>query len=263
MSQINYGANFDGNDLTTVSGLTVLATDGYKPPKRKINIYPLTRTNKSHATSAFYNKRQVTVRVALVRATRDLLEQSIDALMILLQGVEKELVLSQSGTLRRFYCTLSDTVTANDGGSYIQIDLVFECSDNFGYDLAPSLVLSSAGNTAVPYTATVTVGGSALWQAPVYLFTISALTGGTLKDVIVGNQTTGQLITVNRTWLAGDVLAVDCYNRTVKVNGAVVAFTGAFPDISPGSAVLYYTDTLSTRTMTAYVTCVNRYLQVV
>lgn len=260
MSQINYQAIFDGNDLTTVLGLTVLSTDPYKLPKRKLTIYNIVRTNKSKTASGFFEKRIITVRVGISRTTRDQVEQSLDALAVMLQGLEKELVLKQSGGQRKYFCSLADTVMAEDGGSYIEMNLVFECSDRFGYDLANTLLLQITGATATPRTDTVTVGGSAQWQVPIITYTITALTGGTAKNVVIGNQTTGQIITITRTWAAGDLIEVDCLNRTVKVNGADITFTGAFPDVSPGSAVLSYSDTLTTRTLSGSVNYKKRYL---
>lgn len=248
MSQITYSAIVDGTDLTTVSGLTVLLTNPYAPARRKLSINLLARSNKAKTNSAFYVKRIITVRVGITRATRDLVETSLDSLMALIQGVEKELWLRQSGGTRKYTCTYSDFTLREEGGSYIEMDLFFECSDNFGYDIAPTLLKQVSGFTSGQKTDQITVEGSAPWQAPLFTLTYSAITGGTTATVTIGNGVTGQQVTITRTWTAGDVLVIDSLNKSVKINGVAVAFTGAIPEWSKGIGYINYLDNFTART---------------
>lgn len=260
MSFINYSANFDGNDLTTVSGLTVLATNPYAPAKRKLTINDLARTNKAKTNSAFYNKRPVNVRIGITRATRDLLEQSIDSLMTLIQGIEKPLLLKQGGALRSYTCTYSDMDIRVEGGSYIEADLIFETSDHFGYDTAATLLTQISGSTGGQKTTQITFGGSAPWQVPLITITHTAITGGTSKTITVGNDATGQAVTISRTYVVGDVTTIDAPNQAVKVNGVEVAFTGAIPEWAPGVGYVSYADTFTTRTYSMTMTYIKRYV---
>lgn len=256
MSVIQNPCFFNGYDLTSVPGLTVLSTNPYIPPQRKINIADIIRTDRAKATSAFYTKRQISVKVGITAGSRALIEQALDSLMAMLQGVEKELIMNQGAGQRKYFATLSDAVINASGGSYLEITLVFECSDRFGYDLQSTLAL------IVSYTATANIvfAGSAPWQAPIITITFSAVTGGTSKDVVVGNGVTNQKVTINRTWVAGDVLVIDTLAGTVKVNGVEVAFSGALPLFTPGTGVFTYADTLSTRTLTGEVRYNKRYV---
>lgn len=261
MSSLNYDVLFDGVNLATVSGLTVLSNDAYKPPQRKLTIGNIARTDKSKINSAFWEKRVVTISVGITRVNRGQLEQSIDSLMGLLQGFEKDLIVGQSGTYRKYICTLSDAVTKISGGSYAEFDLIFECSDRFGYDLAASALLANfTGYTSAYKSDSFTVGGSAAWQVPVITITYTVITGGTSKIVTIGNDAVGQTISITRTWTAGDVLVIDSYNRTLKVNGIEVDFVGAFPEWAPGLGYWTYLDNFTTRTFTGRIDYVKRWV---
>lgn len=251
---------FNGSDMTTVTGLTILATNPYVPGKRKLTIGEIARTNKSKINSAFYNKKTVVIRVGISRATRDLLEQSIDSLMQILQGVEKDLVINQSGATRKYTSTFSDSAMRAEGGAYVEMDLFFETSDHFGYDTAATLLTQVSGFTSAQKTTQITVGGSAPWQVPLITVTLTALSGGTSKYVIIGNDNTGQAVTISRTWAAGDVIEIDAKNQTVKVNGSEVAWTDAIPEFAPGTGYLTYSDNLTTRTWSMTATYIKRYI---
>lgn len=260
MSIINNPVTFDGIDINTINGLTVLATDPYKLPRRNVVISDIARTNKAKVNSAFYSERIILVRVSISRATRALMEQSIDALMALLQGKEKVLVLNQGGTSRKYYCTLSDGPVDNDGGSYIEIELNFLCNDRFGYDNFSTLLTTLTAFTSGQKTTQLTFGGSAPTQVPVITITFTSITTGTNKNVLIGNDANGQQLTINRTWANGDILEIDSFNRTVKVNGTDVAFTGAIPEWLVGTGYLSYSDTFAARTLNMNATYFKRYV---
>ncbi len=262
MSLVNVvNANFNGNDLAAnVPGLTVLATNPYNPAKRGLTIQDLARTNKAKINSGFYNKRTLLVKCGITRPTRDLAEQSFDTLMGLLQLREKALLLQQSGGLRQFTASYSDTTFSVEGGSYLEFTLVFETSDHYGYDLNSTLLNQITNFTSANKTDQISVGGSAEWQSPITVITFSALTGGTSATVRVGNDATGQIITVTRTFAPGDVLTIDSLNQSVQVNGAEVSFTGAFPEWNIGVGYVSYSDTLTTRTFSSTMTYKKRYV---
>lgn len=262
MSPLIYAntATFNGNDLTAITGVTILGSDAYKPAKRKLNVIEIARSPLARTNSAFYKERTITLRIGITRSTRDLAEISLDSLLNLLAGVEKELIIKQSDTTRKYICTFADSEITNAGGSYIEIDLMFNCPDRFGYDIAPTLLLQISGYTSSVKTDLITVGGSAPTQVPLITYTITALTSGASKNIVIGNGRTGQAVTINRTWTAGDVIQIDCKNQTVKVNGTDVNFTGAIPEWETGVQYITYSDTLATRTFSGQVTYYKRYV---
>lgn len=261
MSYLAYPITFNGIDLNTVSGLTVLKTNPYHLPTRELSIADLARTSKSKINSAYYKERLILVRVGITRATRALLETSIDSLMTILQPIDKVLVLPQAGGLRKYYTTLSDAVVNEEveGGSYIEMDLIFTCSDRFGYDINPTVLLSFPAYTSSNRSDGLTFRGSAPWQVPVITLTFSSITSGTNKAIVVGNSSTGQQVTITRTWASTDIVEIDSYNKTVKVNGVAIDYTGVIPEWEPGFGYWYYSDTFGTRTFIGSITCVFRY----
>lgn len=260
MSQINYAAQFDSNSLTSVTGVTVLATNPYIPAIRKLTIGDVARSDKSNVNSAFYNKRTIIVRVGISRATRDLVEASYDALLALLQGLEKQLVLRQAGVNRTYTATYSDSVFRVEGGSYLELDLVFETSDHFGYDTAATTLLTVTAYTSGYRSDPMTFEGSAPWQVPVITITFSSITATGTKAVTIANAANGQSIVISRVWTTGDVLQVDSQNKTVKVNGSEVDFTGAIPEFEKGVGYWVYSDTFTARTFNALIQYYRRYV---
>lgn len=259
-------ALFNSNYLNTVTGLTVLAFNPYRPPRRDLTIAELTHIDNSKVNSAFYREREIMVRVGIARATRNLLEKSLDQLWVMLHGIEKELILNQSqnssgqDSTRKYYCTFREAIVSRDGGSYIEIELYFACSDPFGYDTVDTTLLELNGSTLATRSDVISVSGSARYQVPVITITYTTVTGATNKAVSVGNPTTTQVVSVDRTWANGDVLEIDSFNKTVKVNGVDVEFTGAIPEWEPGSGFWYYADTFTTRSMRAHLTYKKRWL---
>lgn len=264
MSQIIYPAIFNGTDLTIVNGLTVIETNPYVPAKRSLTINDIARTNKSKVSSDFYTQRMLSVKVAISRSSRPLLEQSLDNLWSLIQGVEGTLVLNQSGGNRGYICTYQDSLLTDDGGSSIKIELIFVCSDRFGYDVIQTQALQINSISDPSRADAVTFIGSAAWQVPVATFTFTSVVGGTTKIVTFGNPATGQVISITRTWATGDVLVVDSYNKTVTANGTAVAFTGSFPEwASTSSGVaggISYSDTFTGRQFGLQILYYKRYI---
>lgn len=244
-----YVVTFNSADLTTVTGLTVIDVNAYRVGNRELTTSKLANTDKSVTSSAFYKDKKINVSVQIGRNTRELLEDSLDALYALLQTVEAALVVSFGSSTRQWTATVSNIAYSDMTGGMANLDIEFECADPIGKETGTTQLFSTA-LTGASSTTNFVVAGTALWQQPQITITISALTGGTAKVVTVGNSVTGQQVSITRTWTAGNVLVVDSINKKVTVNGTEVAFTGAIPEWAPGAGSMDYSDTLTTRTRT-------------
>jgi phage-related protein len=60
--------------------------------------------------------------------------------------------------------------------------------------------------------------------------------------------------------VAGDVIIIDCVERTVTVNGNEVNYYGTFLELEPGANSITYTDGFTTRTVDVTATYVKRWL---
>lgn len=259
MSYIPYPVLFDSRNIEDVPGLTVLATDAFKPAKRKLVLLNIARTDQSKLNSSDYEEKIITIRASIVRSTRALAETSFDTLMSYLQGNEKELIVRQSGLQRKWTATYEDTVFEVSGGAYLEFDIIFRCSDPFGYELTLTQIAFANAYTSASRTDTFTPGGSAPWQVPLIFVTYTAVSGA--GTVNIGNENTGQQITVTRTFTAGEVLKVDSYNKLVTINGTEIDFAGAWPEFKPNVfSYLNYNDTFSSRTIRYYAYYYKRYI---
>lgn len=252
--------SYNGTFLQSIEGVTVLATNPYKIPKRDLSMSTIARTSQSAVNSGFWSERDIEVRVSISRTTRELMQDSLDQLMAVLQPLNKELILPQGTGMRKYYCSLSDAPVDKDGGSYQELTLVFSCSDRYGYATTTTTVFTIPSTTAGTRSDQITLQGSAEWQTPVLTLTFSSITGGTNATVTVGNNGTGQAVSITRNWSSSDILVIDAYNKTVKVNGIAVAFIGAIPEWKSGVGVWYEVDNFSARTYTGTITNVNKYL---
>lgn len=262
MAQITYPVTFDSIDLATILGLTVLSTNPYAIPKRTVSENQTARASKSKQTIGLYTQRNITVRVGITRDTRPLVEQSMDSLMTILQGIEKDLILPQSGTKRRYVASLVDVNIITSGGSYIEMELVFGCADKLGYGLQYEKLLDQTGRTLYNYTDPLTVGGSADTQLLVITAFLSAIGGSASNTVTLKNTVTNQTCSITRTWTAGDRLVIDPTNETtpVTVNGVAVEYDGAIPTFSPGNNWLNYQDGFTSRTLDLSVYYYKRFV---
>lgn len=253
--------SFNGFDLASnVIGLAVVASNPYRAPNRDLSVSHLANTDKSALSSVYMIDKKINVTVEIGRTTRELFDASIDQLYTILQTKEAALVCSYGSTTRQWTATLNNVSVEENLGGYGTIELEFQCSDPAGYDVSSTPLFSSArtGSTA---TENFVFGGTAEWQWPVITITLTAVTPtDSTQSITITNPATGQAITVTRAWVAADVLQIDVKNRTVKVNGNEVAFSGAFPEWVPGAGTLQYTDTLTTRTVTIAGSYYKRYM---
>lgn len=260
MAMISYPVYFNNINLESIEGLTVLKTDPYKLPRRKLTIFELARTSKSKINTGFFNDKAIMVRVGISRKTRDLVEQSDEALTAILQDLEKDLVVRQAGDQRRYTASLEDKIYKHEGGSYLEIDIIFRLSDRYGYDLDLTELISATGRTLYNYTDSFTIAGNAKDQAPVIKITLNSVTGATNKNIVLTNPATGESLTVNRTWEAGDVLVMDAQAGIVTVNGDEVDYDGTILYYPPGIGYLQYTDGFATRSIRNYSYYYKRYV---
>lgn len=247
---------FNANNLESlVPGLVVNALPVLLPPKKTLANQILALTNRTKTTQNYFTERKIPITCAIKQNTRVLLDQSLDVLWTLIDGVEGTLVLVEGNQQRQYTATWSDFNLKRISGGFMEFDLIFTTSDVYGYDPTYTLLCDQSGFVNSPVNITMAdIGGSALYQAPIITLYLSALTAGS-GTVTLGNPATGQTVSITRTWAAGDQVEIDSQNKTVKVNGILVDFTGAIPEWQPkilvgtGQSKVQYTDTFSTRTL--------------
>lgn len=250
---------FDGVDLNSVEGLIITKVDPHRLPKRRVTSYDLANFNGSATTSAFYGGRDITISASIRRPSRELLDASISELRRIADPLNKTLRVPMESSYRDFYnVTLNNMSLQDMNGGYVAATLEFNASDLYSYDTVTTELLNALNLTSGDRSYPVTFEGTAD-QAPIVTYTVDSLTGGTNEDVVLTNPLTGVSVTVNRTWTAGEVLVVDCWNKTVQVDGADAEFTGNFPVWRTGAGHLNYSDGFTERQVDINVVYTKRY----
>lgn len=267
-------AIFNGWNFNNVPGLSVYAISPPGFATRTLNIFTIARGSLRKLSSAFYESNTITLGIYITASqgqgqqdSRATLQAAMDTLMANIQAQEGTLQIPSSNGIDRTYTATYSTAKINNAmantdspaGDYIDLTLTFEASDSFGYDPYLTPMINTSGITSSPNTWNWTFKGSADTQVPVLSF---YFTGGTLGSgtVVVGNQGTGQAVTVTRTWAVGDTLTIDCRNKKVQVNGVDVVFSGAIPEFGLGLQTISYSDNFTSRTYSPYFYVYNRYI---
>lgn len=170
------------------------------------------------------------------------------------------------GTLRYAVTVTSPgvQVTRPRGMSYADFTVTLTCTAAFGQDTATTPALTATARTSSSYSDVFSFTGTAPYQAPIFTITLNSRTYSgvtTTATINIANASTGQSIGVTQAYANGDILVVDTAASTpnVKLNGAIVEYTGAFPYFLPGSGTMTYSDTFATRNLDESVVYTARY----
>lgn len=251
---------FNDVSLYTVEGLKFVSSDPNRFQNRRVKNEPLANSNYSVTTSAFYSGRVVNLKFYIALSGRELLDASITKLRQLTNGVNKTLVMPIQNSSYIFYnVTLNNFALSNVSGGYAEINMEFISADPYYYSSIDTELLNvinlTSGNKSYP----VTFEGTAE-LAPVIVYTLDSVTNGTNKTVTFSNPATSTSISITRTWTATNVLVVDCLNKTAKVNGSNVDFTGNLLTWESGSRHFNYTDDFTARQVDINVVYRKRYI---
>lgn len=247
------------NLATAVPGLMVVGTNPYQPASKKVNMFDIARTNKRVVTSEFFNAKRIVVIVEIGRNTRELMDDSMDTLNALLVGKNKTLLISQGSGQRQYTATVTNAIVRDPLGGHCTVDIEFECSDSFGQDQNNTQLITAA-YSGRSFDMAFTMGGTAPWQQPIVTITLSGITGGDSKTMILANNATSQQVSLTRTFVNGDVIVFNSTTKKVTVNGTEVEYTGAIPEFAIGPGTLHYEDNMTAATVAVDAVYKKRYI---
>lgn len=252
--------HYNDHNLNGITYVTIRKRKVHNLPKRSVNAIKLARRDGDRLITTEYGGKEVFIEGEIAAPSRNDMEIARDTLLAYLNTENAKLEFEQSGSLRRYYATMENIIFTEGKGGYMPFDIKFQIHDPYGYDpSATTITISGGAITATPTDKSITIEGS-LPALPVITLTIGSLTGGTSADMRVTDPVSGLYISVVRTWIANDVLEIDHLNRTVKVNGTPVDFTGEFTSWAVGSGTFRYSDGFTTRSVTMTASYTKRYL---
>lgn len=232
-------------------------------PGKVQNKFALARTNKSTVTNVQYPERTITISGQVIGSNIADLEQRIDDFKLLMTPSANvaNLDIDYNAGTRRYLATISSvTIDRNETLFSVDYSIEFTCLMPWGIDTTTSTLINAATITANNSSQSLTIGGNAPDQPLTITYVLNSFTGTAANTVYLKNNATGQQITINRTWVAGDSLVIDQANLSVKVNGTEVDYGGVFPAFALGAGTLVVSDNWTARNVTFTVTQVKRWL---
>lgn len=245
--------SYDSNSLQTYSPTTHVGIITEEPsfsdiPTKDMPMFALANSNRSVLTNIDYPTKAITLVGSIVGSSIADLDSRVDSFKAFFRGKDKNLDINYNGATRRFIATANAISVVRKGKQlFARFTVQLVCTEPFGMDTSDTTALNATGRTSDSYADLYTFLGTAPYQLPVITIEINSVTGGDTY-LSFANANTGQSVNITGvTFQAGDVLVIDCYERTVTLNGEPQDYTGAIPEFEPGNASFNYVDGFTTR----------------
>lgn len=249
----------DGVDISQINGVMITDRQLQAAPNIDISSLDLSRANGSKRVYKRYGTRKFSIKGHIIQPNRTLAEATRNELLGTLLNAGETLVITEyNGVQRMLYAECTNPVINEFTGGHATFDLGFTAYDPFIYDQTNTTAVSVSAVTTVPNNNSFTVSCTAP-IAPVITVTVNSLTATGVQEVWLHDTVTGLGLTVSREWTAADVLVVDTFNGTCKVNGTEVDYFGTFPTFKTGSRSLKYYDTFTARNVNISMVYKARY----
>ena len=255
--------SFDNNSLQTENFLVEQISHEDSPDK-EAREYPIAHADMNVIPYVTYPRKVITLSGTILPTNSGSIQET-DTLVDTFKGyftkVNGNLDIGYGGSTRRYIGTVSPApkITRPGGLGYAKFQMTIVCQP-FGRNLTPTNPISATGRTLSSYVDTFTIVGNAPTQLPTITITYTAVTTSGATAVLIGNGSSGQQISVNRTWATNDVLTVNVEKREVRVNGILIDYTGAFPELGKGTQSISYNDSLTARTFNVAVSYYARWI---
>jgi phage-related protein len=206
-------------------------------PARSLGTLKISGRDGVIIISDTFDQKIVEVAGVIKASTQALLEAKIDEFRELLSRRQKVLDIDFAGSTRRYIATAINTDDAVDRDHYhngfAPFRIHFLVPKGTGTDINRQ-DNNFAAVTAWNYPNTITVAGG---YAPEPIITLTLTDAGTCDTVVFRNVTTNTTISVSADtgdFSSGDIITIDCEDRSVKLNGIDHQFTGVFPTFALG-----------------------------
>lgn len=263
---MNGDITYDSNDLqdynpTTNVGIITNVIEHTNIPDKIAELYAKADANGSAIPAINYPSKRIPIGGAIKGSSQANLDSRIDAFKGFFNGKDKNLDIAYGSGTRRYIATANTiSVARQQKALWAAFAIEFICTNPFGIDTTATSITNTLNHTSATLNMTPTILGSAPYQLPVFTITLDALTGS--GDYIqLSNDNNGQdMLLYGLGLTAGDVIVIDCVNRTVTVDGNLVDYSGTFLELEPGSNSITYADGFTTRTVNIVAEYYKRWL---
>jgi phage-related protein len=264
---MNGDLSYNSNDLQTYTptagvGIITNSIEHTSLPDKLMALYAMADADGSSIPAINYPSKKVTIGGIIKGSSQADLDSRIDTFKGYFIGKDENLDITYGSSTRRYVATANAvSVVRQQKALFATFQIEFLCTNPFGIDTSATNLWTAKNNfTAATFTETPTVGGNAPFQLPVITITIDALTGAGDYVQISNDNNNQELLIYGLGLVAGDVIIIDCVERTVTVNGNEVNYYGTFLELEPGANSITYTDGFTTRTVDVTATYVKRWL---
>jgi phage-related protein len=171
-----------------------------------------------------------------------------DTLAQALNRQERLLTIPHAGSTRRYTATPTNVILREpDGLNRLTFSFEFVVPEGQATALSDTTIINQTVTTASA-TIPLTIAGS-VKARPLITLTYTTVTGGTNKTVSIRNSRDFVGLTIQRDWVSGDTVVIDSANFQIYINGVLTAPNGRMPTWETGAGALFYSDTLTTRSV--------------
>lgn len=264
---MNGDLSFNSNDLQTYDpstdvGIVTNVIDHTDGPDMLMGLYGLADADGSSIPNINYPSKPIGLAGAIKGSSQADLDSRIDTFKGYFVGKDKNLDIAYGSGTRRYIATAGVPKIQRKSKSFIAIfQIPITCTNPYGLDTSTTDLWAAKNNfTSATFTETPTVGGNAPFQLPIFTITIDALTGAGDYVMISNDNNNQELMLYGLGLQAGDVIVIDCEQRTVTLNGDEVDYYGTFLELEPGANSITYTDGFTTRTVDVTAVYTKRWL---
>lgn len=241
----------NGCVLTTIEHLT--------PATRTNQTSQLANRNGAKLTQSQLGTKPITIAGYFIGADIAAAQTMYDMLMSMQNRQERPLIVPHAGSTRQYTATPQIvSISEPQGLNSLTFTFTFVVVSGYSQETATTTLIDSTitDSTSSP---SFSVTGSATCR-PLIVLTFSSVTGGTSKSVTIRNGRDLSGLTFSRTFAADDVISIDSDALQIYINGVLTEPNGRIPTWEPGSGSLYYSDTLTTRSVSLLMTYNERNL---
>lgn len=254
--------SFNSIDLNDKTTFITSSVDDSSPPTIALSAFNLARAPGGVVTDRQYGLKPIIVTGKIVGNGLTAFENNLDTFNGVMAVQNKNLDLGYAGGTRRYICTPQSVSVSRPvrAASWANFEVKFVATE-YGKDTSTTS-LHTGTITASPYVASsLTIGGNAPLQMPKISLTMTTITPGTTNTLTFKNTENNAMITIQRTWVQGDVLVIDPANFSITVNGTLIDWTGPFLYFAPGSRTISITNNFSgTKSLALVIDYVKRWL---
>lgn len=235
----------------------------FNGPSVDVTSYELARSDGAVDVFKRLKGRSFTLTGYIKATSAANLEAAFDQIKLAMLEQQGDLATAYAGSTR-YYNALCQNIGITRNASDISQSVwsaQFWMAQPFATDnVTRNLITALTGQTAGSLNLSAINNGTYLAN-PYIQITLTALEPNTSDvSITIGNPATNQNITITDQFADGDVLTIDTLNKQIFNGSTLLPGVGNFPDFLPGSGLLSYSDTATSRTIDISATYEARYL---